>query len=195
MVNDLSETEEEFQSKAQRYQKQVEAIDNRSDLVNLWQQIKRKATPNWGSGQAFEYLVVRAFQFEGLQVSWPYRVTLPQKFGTVEQIDGVIYHESRAFLIESKHYEQALGIESVAKLRLRLERRPPGTMGIVFSVSNFTLPTEIFTQFVSPLNVILWGPKDFEYAIINGKMVEGLAYKLRFAVESGLPLVRLGVDE
>lgn len=193
MVNDLSETEGEFQSKAQLYQKQAEAIENRLDLVNLWQQIKLRETPNWDSGQAFEYLVVRAFQFEGLQVRWPYRVTLPQKFGTVEQIDGVIYYESRAFLIESKHYEQAIGIESVAKLRLRLERRPPGTMGIVFSVSTFTLPMEIFTQFASPLNVILWGPDDFEYGITNGKMINSLQFKLNHAIESGLPLVRLGL--
>ena len=156
--------------------------------------MQRKETPGWESGYAFEYLVIRAFQFEELRVAWPYRVTLPQKFGTVEQIDGVVYFENRAFLIESKHYENPLGVEPVAKLRLRLERRPPGTMGIVFSVSDFTLPTEIFTQFANPLNVILWGPSDFEYAIKNGKMVDGLQHKIKYAIQDGLPLVHLGVQ-
>jgi hypothetical protein len=190
----LELTEEEFKIKAQEYQKKAENLQDRQSLINLWEQIQRKKTPGWESGYAFEYLVIRAFQFEDLQVTWPYPVTLPQKIGTVEQIDGVVYFEGKAFLIESKHRVKTLGVEAVAKLRLRLERRPPGTMGIIFSVSDFTPATEVFAQFASPLNVILWGASDFEYAIRNGGMCRGLQHKLKYAIEDGLALTRLGVQ-
>src|SRR4051795_8524155 len=129
----------------------------RDDLLNIWERIKAgDLVPGWRSGKAFEYLVIRAFQVEEHPARWPFQVSYPQKFGTMEQIDGVVYLGDRAFLIESKDLSEPAAIEAVAKLRFRLEGRPPGTMGVLFSVRNFTLPTEVFTQFASPLNVLLW---------------------------------------
>ena len=62
-------------------------------LRSLWSQIENRSTPEWDSGQAFEYMVLRAFELDGAEVKWPYRVRL---FGEeVEQIDGVIYSEKK----------------------------------------------------------------------------------------------------
>ena len=164
----------------------------RNDLVRIWDDIKaRNQVVGWADGKAFEYLIIRAFQLEGLSVRWPFQVVYPQKFGTMEQLDGVVYLGDRPFLVESKDLSEPAAIESVAKLRFRLEARPPGTMGILFSVRNFSLPTEVFTQFASPLNVILWGSRDIDFALPAGSMEDGLRKKLEYANEWGLPLFPL----
>lgn len=126
---------------------------------------------------------------------WPYSVTLPQKFGVVEQFDGGIYIENQLFLVESKNLTDAAAIEALAKLRLRLERRPSTAMGVIFSVSNFSLPTEIFAQFASPMNVLLWSQTDMDVALqTETGMVEGLKEKFRHACEHGIPLFALVND-
>lgn len=163
------------------------------DLLHVWQQIKMGSPiPGFQVGKAFEYLVIRAFQLEKADVRWPFQVTYPQKFGTMEQIDGVVYLSQRAFLIESKDLSEPAAIESVAKLRFRLESRPPSTMGLLFSVRDFSLPTEVFTQFASPLNVLLWGSSDLDIALSSQSMIEGLRQKLEYAIEYGLPLYPFG---
>jgi hypothetical protein len=158
-------------------------------LVQLWGQIKAKAPnpiPGWGDGKAFEYLIVRAFHMEAAQdTRWPYGVTIPQKIGTVEQIDGAVYVDDIPFLIESKDYGDTASIEAVAKMRFRLESRPPGMMGVLFSARNFTAATELLSQFAVPLNVLLWGAADLDKALPNGTMIDGLREKYRYAVERG----------
>ena len=162
-------------------------------LIAIWEDLKQGTRlANWPEGWTFEHLVIRAFQRENLTVRWPYRVTYPQKFGTMEQFDGVVYLDQRPFLIESKDLSEAAAIEAFAKLRFRLEARPPGTMGILFSVRDFTLPTEVFAQFASPLNVLLWSSTDLERALQQSAMKESLQQKLHYAIEEGLPLYPLG---
>jgi Restriction endonuclease len=165
----------------------------RSDLLKIWDEVKAgRQLPNWKKGHGFEYLVIKAFQLDRVRVRWPYRVTYPQKFGTMEQIDGIVYQGERAFLVESKDLSEPLAIEAVAKLRFRLESRPPGTMGILFSTTGFTLPTEVFTQFASPLNVLLWDRGDMDLALQSeGAMKTALTQKLEFAIEEGIPLYKL----
>jgi hypothetical protein len=166
---------------------------SREELVRMWERIRaREPIDGWQAGKAFEYVVVQAFQLEKARVRWPYQVTYPQRFGAMEQVDGMVYLGERAFLLESKDLSEPAAIESVARLRLRLESRPPGTMGVLFSVRDFTLPTEVFTQFATPLNVLLWGSEDLDTALGNGTMVAGLRAKLDYAHELGLPLLPLG---
>lgn len=166
---------------------------NHSDLLNFWDLIKsREPVPDWSPGKAFEYLIIRAFELAGLDVRWPFEVTYPQKFGTMEQIDGLVYLGERAFIVESKDLSDSASIEALAKLRFRLESRPPGTMGILFSFKDFTLATEVFAQFASPLNVLLWGGSDLDIAIKGNSMKSSLEKKLKHAHEHGLPLYALG---
>jgi len=165
----------------------------KEDLLQIWEKTKGGQTiDGWSAGKAFEYLVIRAFDIEKTRVCWPFLVTYPQRFGTMEQIDGIVYLGERAFLVESKDLSTPAAIEAVAKLRFRLEGRPPSTMGIIFSVDNFSLPTEVFTQFASPLNVLLWGSSDLDSALKQSAMTKALALKLEYAIEFGLPLFPLG---
>lgn len=164
----------------------------RDDLVALWERIKAEdEIPGWAPGKTFEYLVIRAFQLEHLTARWPFIVTYPQKFGAMEQLDGVVYLGERAFLVESKNLSEPAAIEAVTKLRFRLESRPPGLMGVLFSTNNFSLQTEVFAQFASPLNVLLWSRSDLDHALAAGSMREGLQRKLEYAIEWGLPLFPL----
>lgn len=160
-------------------------------LAELWDQIQTGNTPDWDPGKAFEYLIPRAFECENLTVRPPYRVTLPLKIGTVEQIDGVVYFMGRGFLIESKDHQEPLDIESVAKLRMRLERRPPGTMGLIFtSRSTITAPAELFAQFSSPMNILFWGPIDIDAGIRHKSMEKILNFKMCHAIENGMPNIK-----
>lgn len=165
---------------------------SRDDLLRAWERIKaRKPIYGWQPGKAFEYFVVRAFDIEGLRVKWPYEVTYRQKLGIVEQNDGFIYLGERPFLIESKDLSEALAVESVAKLRFRLESRPPGTMSVLFNSTKFSLATEVLAHFAVPLNVVLWRGQDFDYALPTASMVTGLQAKLDAATELGIPLFPL----
>ena len=165
----------------------------RKDLLALWERIKARNVPaEWQPGKAFEYLVCRAFDLEHVDVTWPYTVTYPQKLGPVEQMDGAVRLDGVTFLLESKDQDEAASIEAIAKLRFRLERRPPGTMAVLFSVSNVTRVTEFFAQFASPLNVLLWNFSDLDFALRRAKMAVGLREKMRYAGENGLPMRTLG---
>jgi hypothetical protein len=73
----------------------------------------------------------------------------------MEQVDGVVYDDGRAFLIESKDHDARASVEAIVRLRSRIEQRPPGTMALLFSSSGFTETAEIFAQFATPLNVLL----------------------------------------
>jgi hypothetical protein len=168
----------------------------RADLLRIWEAIKAgQPIAGWPPGKAFEYLVVRAFDIEGARVLWPFEVVYPQKFGTMEQVDGVVYLGERAFLLESKNLSEPMAVEAVARLRMRLESRPPGTMGVLFSVQKFTLPTEVFAQFAKPLNVLLWEGRTLDVPLANASMVDTLRAKLNYAVEHGLPIHRLGLQK
>ncbi len=165
----------------------------RDEVIDLWSGLKQGTQiTGWPEGWTFQYLVIRAFQLEEMHVRWPYRVTYPQKFGTMEELDGAVYSDNRPFLIESKDWANPAAIGALAKLRFRLEARPPGTMGVVFSAMDFTLPMEIFAQFAVPLNVLLWGRADLEIALNERSMKAALEQKLHYAIEEGLPLWPLG---
>ncbi|MFM5983876.1 MAG: restriction endonuclease, partial [Sphaerospermopsis kisseleviana] len=117
---------------------------NWDDLIKLWSEIKAKKTSNfWDAGKALEYLILRAFQLDGAEIAWPYIVKVQDKI--VEQIDGVIYTDSLACLIECKDTSDEVNIEPIAKLRNQLLRRPASAIGSVFSRSGFTEATVTLT--------------------------------------------------
>ncbi len=57
------------------YQQKISQY-NLDDLQDLWREIEARETPEWASGKAFEYLVLRAFELEGAEVRWPYSVRI-----------------------------------------------------------------------------------------------------------------------
>jgi hypothetical protein len=152
----------------------------------LWDQIESRNTPGWDSGKAFEYLVLRAFELDGADVKWPYRVKL---FGEeVEQVDGVVYNSGLACLVESKDFaDRDVDIVPIAKLRNQLLRRPASTLGLVFSRTDFTDPARHLSYFSLPQTILLWNGKEIKYALEKEVICELLTLKYRVCVEDGLP--------
>jgi hypothetical protein len=118
-------------------------------LRSLWDSIEARSTSAWDAGKAFEYLVLRAFELDGADVKWPYRVKL---FGEeVEQVDGVIYSGGLSCLVESKDFaDKPVDIAPIAKLRNQLLRRPASTIGLIFSRTGFTDPATHLSYFSLP---------------------------------------------
>lgn len=156
-------------------------------LRKLWDKIDNRQTPEWEAGKAFEYLVLRAFQLDGAEVKWPYRVKL---FGEeIEQIDGVVYYSGLSCLVESKDFADKTNVDvaPIAKLRNQLLRRPAGTVGLVFSRTGFTDPARHLSYFSLPQTILLWNGEEIKYALEREEICELLILKYRVCVEDGLP--------
>lgn len=177
---------------AAQYEQIIEQYDT-NKLLELWQAIMAGETPGWDSGKAFEYLVLRAFQIEGAEVRWPYRVIIGGD--EIEQIDGVIYSDNLACLIECKDQIERTNIEPIAKLRNQLLRRPGATIGLVFSRSGFTEPAVTLARFIAPQTILLWDGEEVVYALQRQSMRQALMSKYRFCIEWGLPSYNIRTEE
>ncbi len=140
----------------------------------------------WPPGKAFEHIVLRGFDLEqGGIVSWPYSV--PLNGSIIEQIDGAVHLDTLSCLVETKDYADPLNIEPIAKLRNQLMRRPASTIGLVFTMSDFSDPAKSLTRIMNPLSVLLWDYQELKHAITNKVMCKGLKTKYMYAVEWGMP--------
>jgi Restriction endonuclease len=174
------------------YQQRIAAYDY-PQLLALWEGIQAGETPGWSSGKAFEYLVVRAFELEAAAVTYPFSVQLG---GTVvEQIDGAIYSDGLACLIECKDQDGNIAIDPVAKLRNQMLRRPAGVIGLVFSTAGFTDATKILARYSGNQAILLWNGLDVQYALSHQQMRVGLMKKYRYCVERALPDYSLQIGD
>lgn len=144
-----------------------------------------KKIRGWPPGLAFEHAILRAFELEGAEVTWPFRVELDGL--TVEQIDGAVHTEHLSCLIESKSWLVPANIAPVNRLRAQLTRRPPGTFGVVFAANGFTESAKTLIRHLAPTQVLTWEGAELKAAIAAGAMIKGLIKKHRHAVEHGLP--------
>jgi Restriction endonuclease len=174
------------------YQQKISTYDY-PQLLDLWTAIQAGETPGWDPGKAFEYLVVRAFELEGAAVTYPFSVNLG---GTiVEQIDGAVYSDGLACLVECKDQEGNLAIDPVAKLRNQMLRRPLGIVGLVFSSTGFTEATKILARYGASQTILLWDGSDVEWALQNRQFRSGLLAKYRYCIERGLSDYSLQIGE
>jgi hypothetical protein len=154
-----------------------------ADLKSLLAEIVAKSTPGWAPGKALEYLVVRAFQLDNATVRWPYETEIDGE--VVEQIDGAIVVDGIHCLIECKDESKPLPIAPVAKMRNQLMRRPPATVGLIFSMSGYTNPALILAQYLGGQAILLWHPEEIELAVKKARIVPLLKAKYRACVETG----------
>jgi hypothetical protein len=141
--------------------------------------------PWWPKGKAFEYLVIRMFELDKAQVTWPYPVYLFG--GTVqEQIDGAIRFGGLHWLVESKDEDDTIAIDPIAKLRNQMLRRPWGTIGLVFTSSNFTPSAVQMTHFALPQPILLWTGTEVDHALRRKKICAFAQEKYRMCVEHGM---------
>jgi hypothetical protein len=167
------------------YEAQAKALDY-AGLLTLWGEIVSRNTPNWDTGKAFEYLILRAFEIEGAEVQYPYAVTMQDV--EVEQIDGAVHVDGVSALVESKDFgdDRRVNIEPISKLRSQLLRRPSSTIGMLFSRTGFTDPALVLSQYLSPQTILVWQGQEIEYALNNSRFRRGLMVKYRMAVHRGV---------
>ena len=172
---------------AEELEARARAMD-RSALQKFWDQLVRGPVPKWGPGKALEYFVVRAFELEGAEVTYPFSVRLALTGGAsaeMEQLDGVVRVEGLWCLCEAKDTAAPQSVESIAKLRNQLQRRPAGCVGIVVSPHGFTDAAKLATNFMGDQAILLWTGTDVDWALKHG-FGKALVRKYRFAVEYGL---------
>jgi hypothetical protein len=138
---------------------------------------------DWPPGKAFELLVLRAFELDGADIRWPFRVHIEGE--EVEQIDGAAHAGGMSCLIESKDLSEDVAVAPIAKLRNQLLRRPAGTVGVIFSSRGFTEAARILARFLAPQSILLWTGDEVEFAIERRIMVAGLLRKFQHLVEFG----------
>lgn len=169
------------------------------DLQVQW---KDRKTPEmqekWGKGKFFEYAILRAFELEEVEVKFPFNVPYPQSVSdgneVMEQIDGVIYENGLTILAESKDYEDnKIDIEPLAKLQVRLKRRPASVIGCIFTATDFTLPAQVLIESLMPHTILLWNNSDIEYCMENRCFRKGLKLKYRSVIEDGNHMLNLSV--
>ncbi len=154
-------------------------------LRKLWADIKAGNAAGWDPGEAFEYLVLRAFELDKAEVRYPYEVILFDE--KVEEIDGAVHLPGLSCLVECKDLGGDVAIGPIAKLRNQLQRRPLSTMGVLFSSRGFTPPAEVLAYFIVPQVVLLWKGAELEFALQEERICEFLRLKYRMCIEDGIP--------
>jgi len=154
------------------------------ELEKEWENLPTTPMSNNTKGWFLEFIICRAFELEGAIVKYPYDVKV-QNMNT-EQIDGAIYFENIACLIECKNEVNPINFEPISKLRSQLQRRPSGTIGAIFTTSGFTEPAIILAQYTSPQTILLWEKKEIEICLKNKGFKSGLLKKYNNCIEMGL---------
>ncbi|WNG38838.1 hypothetical protein F0U61_38085 [Archangium violaceum] len=166
------------------YQRRVLALEH-DELLLLWRDLLEGVSPaGWPGGVLLEYLILRAFQLEGAEVTWPYRVY--QDGLLLEQIDGVVYFDGVSCLVESKDVTRPVDTHAIVKLKAQILRRPRMTVGAVFNTGEFSSAAFSLVRMLPPPDVLLWRRAEIDWALRERRLLEGMRAKLRYAVETGL---------
>jgi hypothetical protein len=178
-------------SKSDEYVAQVQSLDW-AELRDLWKGICQGSTPDWAPGRAMEHLMLRAFELDGADVTWPFEVKVGEE--TVEQIDGVVYAGDLICVLECKDTGKPENVEPIAKLRNQLLRRPSGVLGLLASRSGFTSPARTLAQFLAPQAILLWEGGEIDIVLQQESIVGALRRKYRYCVEYGMPDYTIQVE-
>lgn len=142
------------------------------------------------AGYVFERWVTEALRLSAIDVIPAFSVTVRDGSKIREQIDGLAFLNSKAFLIESKFSKVDFG--PIGRLHLLAAQRPPGTMGLLFAARGFTLPAVESVQYLLPMTVLLIGPDEIARAIELGDFQDVIRVKLREAIQFGVASFSLG---
>lgn len=166
------------------YKIAIQACDH-AGLLTLWKDIKKKDTPHWDDGKAFEYMILRAFELEKAEVEYPYSVEMQGQ--TVEQIDGFVHTDNVSIIVECKdHKDRKINIEPFAKLRNQLLRRPSPTIGAIFATTDFSEPAVTLANFMFPQTILLWERAEIEHSLNTQTFRSNLLTKYKYCSKTGL---------
>ncbi|MCY1080453.1 hypothetical protein [Archangium lansingense] len=165
------------------YQRRVLALEH-SGLLALWQGLRAGVSPpDWPAGSLLEYLVLRAFQLEGAEVTWPYRVY--RNGVLLEQIDGVVYFDGVSCLVECKDMTRPVDTLAIVKLKSQILRRPRTTIGALLCTGEVSQAAFTLVEMLPPPDVLLWEGEEIDQALRGRRLLDGMRRKLRYAVEMG----------
>jgi hypothetical protein len=169
--------------KEEEYRERVSRLGI-GDLRRMWEVLcSGDDLPGWHPGRALEYLVLRAFQLEGAEVTWPYDV---RRNGVhLEQVDGAVYFDGLTCLIETKDQSEPIDFLAITRMKAKLMRRPRTVIGAVFGVGDFSRAALQLTESLPPPDVLLWRGRDIAWALQRRAMREGMRRKQRHAIEQG----------
>lgn len=171
------------EGRGSEYQRRVLALDH-SGLLELWQGLQAGVSPpDWPAGVLLEYLILRAFQLEGAEVTWPYRVY--RNGVLLEQIDGVVYFDGVSCLVECKDMTRAVDTLAIVKLKSQILRRPPTTIGALLCTGEVSQAAFTLVEMLPPPDVLLWEGEEIDQALRGHQLLKGMRRKLRYAVEMG----------
>ncbi len=171
------------------YQRRVLALGH-EELVALWSGLRVGVMPvEWPPGVLLEYLILRAFQLEGAEVTWPYRVY--RKGVLLEQIDGVVYFDGVSCLVECKDVTRPVETIAIVKLKSQILRRPRTTLGALFCTGEVSEAAFTLVEMLPPPDVLLWEGAEIDLALRGQRLLEGMRMKLRHAVETGFVDLKL----
>lgn len=140
------------------------------------------------AGHVFERWVVEAFRQGDCDVEPAFEVAGHDDSTQIEQIDGLIYDGWSAFLIESKFTPKSrVDFGDIARLRLRVERRPTETMGLLFAPFSYTVPARHSVRELRPIRVLMFDRQDLDVAIETSDLLRVVRVKWKFAVKYGDP--------
>ncbi len=139
------------------------------------------------AGSVFERWIVEAFRLDGADVDAPYVVTMTTSRRPMEQIDGLVRSHWQAFIIESKNWAKDVDFAPIARLNEQVQRRPPSTLGLVFSSKGFTSACIDLVAMIRPLRILLFDRLDLEHVVRERNMVIALQTKWHLAVKYGKP--------
>lgn len=147
------------------------------------------------AGYVFQTWVVESLRLSNGDVELPFQVRTADETNVREEIDGVLYDDGKAYLLESKFVRNPLNFEPIARLHLMAERRPPTTIGLIFAPFGFTAPAVESAQELRPLRVLLLDRPDIELALRKHDMLTVVRVKYRDAVKYGRTGKALTMDQ
>lgn len=156
------------------------------DLNELWELIisGKTGSHGWGEGRAFEYFIIRAFELSGAEVVYPFETKYHDI--VLEQSNGIIYAQNQVYLVECKDQSKNINFDAIAKLKVRLQRRPQVMLGSIFSTKGFTEPAIMLANVAFPSNIILWKLDDITYALKGRNFTDGMYQKFKELVKHGI---------
>lgn len=153
----------------------------------------------WQAGKALEYLIIRAFEIElaaqsgtsngMVRVHYPYTVHIAGQ--PVEQIDGLVFVDHLACLIEAKDQADKIDVVPIAKMRSQILRRPAQTIGLIFCRSVFSDSAITLAQYSPPQTILLWEGQELLRALETQSMIRGLHIKYNNYVQQGAQQINI----
>ena len=141
------------------------------------------APPSWFQqrGRTFERVLKRMLTVEEMD---PRASMRPSG----EEIDGSFAMGDRFFLLEAKWHANAIPASSLYAFKGKVDGKLIGTIGVFFSMSDYSAEAVDALLYGKELNLILFGRKDL-LLIEDGEisMRDAVRVKLRYAVDYGQP--------